>query len=212
MKPNQNRILAPALSLLVLMISFAQVSGESLFDGKTFSGWEGKTNSIWKIQDGAIVGGSLVEKVVQNEFLCSERQFTNFVLKLKFKLLGTNGFVNSGVQIRSQRVPNHHEVSGYQADLGQGWWGALYDESRRDKVLAKPDEKEIAKHIKLNEWNDYTITCRSNRIQLKINDFQTVDYVEPDLNIPQHGRLGLQIHGGGVAQAWFKDIQIQTLP
>ena len=26
---------------------------------------------------------------------------------------------NAGVQIRSQRIPDHHEVRGYQADLGE---------------------------------------------------------------------------------------------
>jgi hypothetical protein len=56
----------------------------------------------------------------------------------RFKLVGTEGFVNGGVQFRSQRVPNHFEVSGYQADLGEGYWGALYDESRRNKVLVMP--------------------------------------------------------------------------
>ncbi len=25
---------------------------------------------------------------------------------------------NAGVQFRSERVPNHHEVSGYQCDVG----------------------------------------------------------------------------------------------
>ena len=37
---------------------------------------------------------------------------------------------------------------GYQADLGQQYWGCLYDESRRRTILAKPDAKELDKVLK----------------------------------------------------------------
>ena len=42
-------------------------------------------------------------------------------------------------------IPDHHEVIGYQADMGGKYWGALYDESRRRKVLAGPDLEEVMK-------------------------------------------------------------------
>ena len=129
-------LLALGLSLPLAAAEPGKVA--SLFDGKTFSGWEGDTNKTFRIQDGAIVGGGMTDKVPRNEFLCTTRQYTNFVLRLEFKLLG-GPKANAGVQIRTQRIPKHHEVSGYQADMGDGWWGSLYDESRRNKVLAKAD-------------------------------------------------------------------------
>ena len=50
-------------------------------------------------------------------------------MRLKIKLTGTNGFINSGFQMRSQRVPRNSEMSGYQCDYGDpNWWGAVYDE------------------------------------------------------------------------------------
>lgn len=112
---------------------------KQLFDGKTFSGWEGDTKKTFRIEEGAIVGGSLKEKVPRNEFLCTTREYGDFELRLKFKVLGKGA--NAGVQIRSRRVPNHHEMIGYQADLGQGWYGCLYDESRRRTMLAQPDPR-----------------------------------------------------------------------
>jgi hypothetical protein len=184
----------------------------SLFDGKTFAGWEGDTNKTWRIADGAIVGGNLKGKVPHNEFICTTRQFTNFILRVKFKLVGTEGFVNGGVQFRSQRVPNHFEVSGYQADMGDGWWGCLYDESRRNKVLVKADEEVVKKALKRNDWNDYEVRCESKRIRLAINGAQTVDYTEADEKIPEFGILGMQVHGGGVTEAYYKDITIEPLP
>ena len=41
---------------------------------------------------------------------------------------------------------------------------------------------------------------------------QGVDYTEPDEKILQAGRIGLQIHGGGPAEVWFRDIAIEEMP
>ena len=183
-----------------------------LFDGKTFTGWEGDTTKTWRIQDGALVGGSLTEPVPRNDFLCTTRSYSDFVLRLKFKLVGTEGFVNAGVQIRSQRhTKPAHEMIGYQADLGDKYWGSLYDESRRNKTLAGPEPALIAKILKPGDWNDYEIRAEGRRIRLAINGQQTVDYTEPDGSIPQTGLIGLQVHGGGKAEAWYKDITIEEL-
>ena len=180
----------------------------SLFDGKTFDGWEGNKKAF-RIEDGAIVGGNLKEPIPNNEFLCAETEYADFELRLKFKLLGERP--NAGVQIRSRRVPDHHEMIGYQADLGTNWWGCLYDESRRRKTLAGPPKEELVKVAKVGEWNDYRIRCQGRRIQLWVNGKQTVDYTEPDESIEQTGLIGLQIHGGLPSEAWYKDIVIKKL-
>ncbi|HXH99281.1 MAG TPA: hypothetical protein VNI52_03355 [Sphingobacteriaceae bacterium] len=39
------------------------VKRDYLFDGKTFIGWQGDIHHTWRIEDGALVGGSLTEKV-----------------------------------------------------------------------------------------------------------------------------------------------------
>jgi Domain of Unknown Function (DUF1080) len=198
--------------LLVAMILTAGAPVR-LFDGRTFRGWNGDTAKTWRIQDGAIVGGSLTDTVPRNEFLCTTRSYGNFVLRLKFKLVGTEGFVNSGVQFRSQRATNPaHEMIGYQADLGSKYWGSLYDESRRNKTLAQPDLAAAEKLVKAGEWNDYEVRAEGRRIRIVLNGQQTVDYTEPDESIPQTGLIGLQIHGGGKAQVFFKDITIDELP
>ena len=180
-----------------------------IFDGKTFTGWEGDL-AIFRIQDGAIVGGSLERKVARNEFLCTTKTYGDFELRLKFKLLGGEG-ANAGIQFRTKRIPNHHEVSGYQADMGTGYWGALYDESRRNKVLTGPDLEKMKSVIKLDDWNDYAIRAEGRRIQLSINGVQTVDYVEEDPKIETTGVICVQIHGGPPSEAWYKDITLLEL-
>ena len=184
----------------------------ALFDGRTFAGWEGDTKTTWRIQEGAIVGGSLSTQVPRNEFLTTTRSFGDFVLRVKFKVVGTEGFINGGVQIRSQRVkepPN--EMSGYQADLGDKYWGSLYDESRRNKTLVAPPAEVIKEILKPGDWNDYEIRAEGPRIRLSINGRQTVDYTEPDPKIPRDGLIGLQVHGGGKVETWYKDITIEVV-
>jgi hypothetical protein len=198
------------LTMLGLTLTAAEPT--PLFDGKTFAGWDGDTNKTWRIADGAFVGGSLTTNVPRNEFLATTRSFTNFVLRVKFKLTGTNGFVNGGVQIRSERATNPpNEMVGYQCDMGDGWWGTLYDETRRNRPLVKPDEEAVKKALKPGEWNEYLIRAEGKRIRTWINDVPMVDYTEPEDAIPQHGRIGLQIHGGGKAEASFREITVEVL-
>ena len=95
---------------LALFVSLALASGTlaaenggftPLFDGKTFEGWNGN-QEVFRIEDGAIVGGSLKERVKHNEFLTAIGQYGDFELRLQFKLLGKG--VNAGVQVRSDAI------------------------------------------------------------------------------------------------------------
>jgi hypothetical protein len=181
----------------------------ALFDGKTFTGWEGNLK-IFRIEDGAIVGGTTKEKVAHNDFLCTAKQYGDFELRLKVKTIGKEA--NGGIQIRSARVPDNFEVSGFQADLGQGYWGCLYDESRRNKVLARPTAEVLAKALKPGEWNDYVIRCEGKSIRLSLNGVETVNYTEADEKIAAKGIIAVQIHGGPPTEVWYKDIVIQELP
>lgn len=194
--------------LIFALVLAAQPTRGTIFDG-TFAGWEGDL-AIFRIQDGAIVGGSLDRKIARNEFLCTTKTYGDFELRLKVKLLGGAG-ANAGIQFRTRRIPNHHEVSGYQADMGTGYWGALYDESRRNKVLKGPDQEQMKRDIRVDDWNDYVIRAEGRRIQLWINGVQTVDYVEEDPAIETTGAICLQIHGGPPSEAWYKDLTLREL-
>jgi hypothetical protein len=183
-----------------------------LFDGSTFQGWEGDTQQTWRVETGALVGGSLAETVPHNDFLCTTAEYRNFDLRLKVKLAGT-GFVNGGIQLRSQRLKNPpFEMTGYQADMGEGYWASLYDESRRNRVLAHTYAAVIQRLLKPNDWNDYVIRCEGPRIRLWLNGVLTVDYTEDDQQIPLSGHIALQVHGGGKAEASYKEITIEELP
>lgn len=206
------------MKALLLALTLASVSlmgaegngGKPIFDGKTFQGWEGDTNKTFRIENGAIVGGTLEKAIPRNEFLCTTRDYTNFVLTLDFKLLGEGA--NAGVQFRTKRIPNHHEVSGYQADMGDpAWWGCLYDESRRNRVLAQADVAKVNEVLRRGDWNEYKIRAEGNKITLWINGLKTVEYTEEDPDIARSGVIAVQIHGGPPSEAWYKDIKIEEL-
>lgn len=205
------KTLLRAVLLTFTLVELAAAQPASLFDGKTFAGWEGDTNRTWRIVEGALVGGSLSEPVPRNEFLATTRSYTNFVLRLKFRLRGEGA--NAGVQFRTQRIPNHHEVSGYQADLGDPeWWGCLYDESRRNKVLAQAPVADVNRVLKRGAWNEYVIRCEGPRIRLWVNGVPTVDYTETEAGIAPAGIIAVQIHGGAPSEAAYKDITLEELP
>lgn len=207
------RTLAAAALALSPSLSFAEP--KPLFDGKTFEGWEGDTARTWRIVDGAFVGGSLTEKVPHNEFLATKKKYHNFELTLKFKLLGSEGFVNGGVQFRSAHAEKpEYEMVGYQADIGDpDMWGSLYDESRRKKFMAKSDMEKLGPLLKKGDWNEYRIRCEGARIQIWVNGQQTVDYTEEDAAIAAtDGHIAVQVHGNGKTEAWYKDIVITELP
>jgi len=183
----------------------------NLFDGKTFNGWEGDTVHTWRIANNVLTGGSLKDTVPHNEFLCTTQQFGDFELNLQFKLTGT-GFVNAGIQFHSQRLKDpSYEMIGYQADLGKDYWASLYDESRRNKTLAKPSDELVKKILKQDQWNDYRIRSKGKRIQIWLNGVQTVDYTETDKAIPHTGFIALQVHGGGMVEASYRNIKITRL-
>lgn len=186
----------------------------SLFDGKTLAGWEGDAK-WWSVQDDALTGGSSTEKVPHNYFLATEKSFHNFDLTLKIKVTGdaATGMINSGVQIRSVRVPGSTEMSGYQVDAGDGWWGKMYDESRRNKVIAESaDLKAVNAAVKNGDWNEYRILAEGPRIQSWVNGVPALDYTEADSNIALDGRIAIQIHSGGMAVVQVKDVHITELP
>ena len=199
-----------SLSLLLVLISGCSQPGSdgTLFDGKTFNGWEGPMESF-RIENGSIVAGTLEADIPKNQFLSTKQAFGDFELRLKFKVIGEK--VNAGVQFRTKRIQDHHEVIGYQADMGGKYWGALYDESRRRKVLSGPDLEEVMKVVNHQDWNEYVIRAEGARIQLWLNGMKTVDFTEADDTIERSGVVALQVHSGGPMEAWYKDIVLKEL-
>jgi hypothetical protein len=106
-------------------------------------------------------------------------------------------------------------MSGYQVDCGAGWFGKIYDEHRRNKVIWAPTpEQQVAldKAIEVFGWNEYRIRADGPRIQAWINGVHCMDYTETDPNIALDGHIAAQVHSGGVCLVQVKDVTIEELP
>ncbi len=189
------------------------VKTESLFDGKTLTGWKtvDPTHATWwSVKDSVIKSGDGVKKIPENTYLYTLKEYGDFEFRCLFRLYGdpATGMINSGIQYRS--VLEGGKIVGYQADIGNGYWGDIYDEHRRGKLVGG-DVRTLKRLLREDGWNSYIIRCRGNRHELYINGVKTADYVEQDPKIPRKGVIAVQIHSGGVAQVEFRDLTISEL-
>lgn len=212
--PLKPYVFAFVVGLLFSGCAVAQES-VSLFDGQTLDGWFLHGKEPWRAENGVLISGSPDRYLdaYEGSFLVSEGSYQNFELTLKVRLTGTEGFINSGVQVRSIPDAESHHLIGYQVDVGDGWWGKLYDEGRRSEVIAVSADMEVVQAaVKSRGWNTYRILCEGRRIRSWVNGVPALDFIEEDQTIPQDGHIALQIHDAGKVQVEFKDIQITVLP
>lgn len=198
-----------SLSLVALLFAASATRGaddfEPLFNGKDLTGWvqpAKDSGASFQVEDGAIVGRT-DGKLKKNEFLVTEKPYTNFILKAKVKI--RNG--NSGIQIRSTRSKDG-VVAGPQADVADGYWGLLYEERMRGILEQYPKEK-AEKLIKKDDWNDFEIKFQGQQLVIKINGTTVID--RTDEKFRKSGIIALQVHVGPPMEVSYKDISIKTL-
>jgi putative heme-binding domain-containing protein len=193
-------------SLIAYLASPAQTpqlataeTAERLFNGLDLSGWQGNAE-LWQVEQGEIVGRTT--GLDHNEFLRSELAAGDFRLTLEVKLVKNEG--NSGIQFRSESV-GEAEVKGYQADVGPGWWGKLYEEHGRALLWDHSGEE----HVKPGEWNAYEIVAIGGQIRTSINGQACVELDDPDG--ARHGIFALQLHSGGPTEVRFRQIKLEVI-
>lgn len=166
--------------------------------------------SLWYVKDSVIMCGDGINKIPENTYLHTEKEYEDFEFRCLFRLSGdpATGLINSGIQYRS--VLKNNTIIGYQADIGNGYWGDIYDEHRRGKLVGG-DLGILSRILKEDGWNSYIIRVKGNRHELYINGVKTCDYIEKDKSIPGKGVIAVQIHSGGVAQVEFRDLTITPL-
>ena len=170
------------------------------FNERDLKGWEGD-HTLWTVENGEIVGKTA--GLNHNEFLRSELAAADFRLRLKVKLVDNAG--NSGVQFRSEAGPNG-EIAGYQADIGVGWWGKLYEENGRGLLWDRSGEA----YVKPNDWNDYEIVAIGGRIRTYINGKLCVDL--NDTGGAKRGIFAIQLHAGGPTEVRIRDVRLEPDP
>jgi len=173
----------------------------SMFNGKDLTGWIGDAN-LWKVEDGILVGRT-TENLGYNDFLRTEKEYGNFIMYSEVRLHGHN----SGIQLRSIVRDDGH-MAGYQADVGDGCWGALYEEALRGHLVHY--NPQLIEHIlRPEDWNEYQIVAVDDYIILTLNDVVTAEINDPEG--ARTGLIGLQIHSGPPQEVAFRNLCIKEL-
>ncbi len=174
---------------------------KSLIDGKTLDGWHAE-KGYWEVKDSAIVGDKHGD-TPHHHYLLSEKDYSDFELHVDVKMVG----YNSGVCIRIA-PESYDSVPGYQVDMGEGYWGCLWEEHKRGiKVFGIP--KETAdKILHKDDWNHYYVRAVGHHITIFFNGVKTADGVD-DKGLLS-GPLGFQLCHGGNTIASFRNMYIKT--
>ena len=184
-------------------LAASQESAQGFFNGKDLTGWVGRTD-VFRVENGELVGKTETG-LKNNEFLRNDTELGDFRLVVKVKLVPNKE--NSGIQFRSVPVPNSPEMKGYQADVGQGWWGKLYHESGRGLLWDKNPPQGA---VKPEDWNTYEILAVGHKIQTAINGHKCVDLDDPKGELKGH--IAVQVHSGGPMEVRFKDFELELNP
>ncbi|MEO6437001.1 MAG: family 16 glycoside hydrolase, partial [Tepidisphaeraceae bacterium] len=191
-------------------------SAPAFFNGKDLTGWSGD-KAVWSVENGEIVGKSATG-LAKNEFLVSDLAAGDFRLTLEVKL--TPNAANSGIQFRSE--VRDGEVTGYQADVGEGWWGKLYEEHGRALLWpptpspGTPGEGRgegalsPEQHIKPGDWNTYEIVAVGDKVMTALNGKKCVDLDDPAG--AKRGIFALQVHSGGPTEVRFRNLKLEIGP
>jgi len=208
-------LIAIAIVSSAALLSAAEAGFTPLFNGKDLTGWTlvAKKGEGYSVRDGAIVcaengGGNLL----------SEREFSNFILRLEFKLPpgGNNGIgirapltgdvAYTGIEIQVLDQDNEK----YKGHL-QPWQhnGSLYNVFPATADNLKP----------VGQWNEYEITANGTKIKVVLNgktilDADTSTVKDPEI-LKKHpglqrtsGHVGFLGHNDPVA---FRNIRIKSL-
>lgn len=196
-----------------------------LFDGKSLDGWVQRGGKAqYRIEDGVLIGSCVPN--TPNSFLCTARDYTNFIFEIEFKV---DQGLNSGVQLRSQffdkpaefewkgkkvKIPARR-VHGLQAEIdtsARAWSAGLYEESARGWLNDLKNNEAARKAFKHGEWNKYHIEARGDSIKTWINDIPAADL--KDSRVPA-GFIALQVHGVGkkeqTLEVRFRNVRLKEL-
>ncbi len=161
-----------------LLVSAGLAAGPwiNLFDGRTLEGWVKEGGAQFRVADGAIV----VDQGASG-WLRTEKTYTDYELELEFKTAADG---NSGIFLRSAAQSKAHET-GYELQIFDA-----HPEFPTGGIVGHVRGAAGSK-LKPDEWNKYEIRHQGQRLLVKLNGKQTLDWRDAKAKA---GHIGLQFN------------------
>ena len=173
-----------------------------LFDGRTLAGWRASESpATFRVENGAIVvRGPRAHLFYDGPVL--DHAFEDFELRADVM---TRPGANSGIYVRTAFQPADWPSQGYEVQVNNSHtdWrrtGSLY--GVRDVREAEPDDA----------WFTVRVIVQGRRVQVLVDDRQTVDYTEPADSATRltGGTIALQGHDPG-SEVRYRNILVRPL-
>jgi len=205
---------------------FGEQGFETIFDGKTLTGWHvsaktghsaasrNRTGGKWVVQDGAIVGTQDIPG--NGGIIITDRRFDNFEVVLEMN----NDFgPDSGLFLRStedgkayQAMIDYHAEGNLMGIYGEGMEGKPH--LRNCSFLKTPDQivaetnSPVALPVLVDSWASFWRSGQWNELRARvtggklptittwINGVKFMEWTETQARLPEQGGIALQVHGG----------------
>lgn len=209
---------------------------QQIFDGRTMTNWDADP-AFWRVDTGALVGETTAANPLrENTFaIWQGGEPKDFELKIEYRISSTN----SGIQIRSQRLPQGGTIAGrwvlkgYQADIdfANQYTGQIYEERGRGflamrgqiayvtsagavQVLGalQRSADDLKAAIKSGDWNQVHLIARGTLIVQILNGQASSVLIDDDpKGRALGGLIGFQIHVGPPMKIEFRNVWLRTL-
>ncbi|GAB6011021.1 3-keto-disaccharide hydrolase [Viscerimonas tarda] len=209
---------------------------QPIFDGKTLDGWD-YDPVYWRVENGCLVGEVTPETILKrNTFIIKKDLIlSDFELKAEFRISDRG---NSGISYRNEIIDTiPYALTGYQADIDgvNRYTGQNYEERGRQflalrgqTTIINPNHTSptsadvrtlniqndsLGRHIKANDWNEYRIIAKGNRLQHYVNGILMSDVTDNDAEHRRmSGVLGVQVHVGPPMKVEYRNIRYLKAP
>ncbi|MFT7513614.1 MAG: N-sulfoglucosamine sulfohydrolase [Candidatus Omnitrophota bacterium] len=175
---------------------------ESLFDGKTLSGWQARAPGTVEVVDGQI---QILAKGA-NLWLVHDKVLDDFELVVEARM--PEGDYNSGIGFRCTGAK---KPLGYQCEIDRKKSGSIYAIGKGWVLPTNNDWAsfhDVAGDCFTNtEWNTFKIRCEGEHIQIWVNGHKTADIQDTRF---ARGQVALQHHGKGDTH-FFRNVRVREL-
>ncbi len=157
--------------------------------------------SVWRAPEGVLIGKGA--QLAHSSYFLSKAVHADFEVEFDVRMPAGN----SGFQYRSRVDPSTPDPIGYQADIGQGYWGSLYISDGR-AIASQADPKLWVPILDREGWNHFLVHVEGDHHVIELNGLVTTDFHD---DVFKTGVFGFQVHEGLAMEVRYANVRMREL-